>query len=192
MRQTDLSSGVVYLAPDQNIAISYLIFRFATITKSQLLVVPIHNLCPVRGSHKVPHNRIIVKLQNYKIEGQILNWIKDFLKDRTQRVVTNGQQSDWQKVSSGIPQGSVLGPILFLIYINDFPEMMTCCIQLFADDSKLYTVVNNVQQSEELQKNILQAEKWADLWQMQFNASKCKQLHIGKHNCFQYYYAQRP
>ncbi len=70
--------------------------------------------------------------------------------------------------------------------------MMTCCIQLFADDSKLYNVVNNVQQSEELQKNISQAEKWADLWQMQFNASKCKQLHIGKNNCFPISYAQRP
>ncbi|MES9881396.1 MAG: reverse transcriptase domain-containing protein [Sedimenticola sp.] len=129
---------------------------------------------------KVPHNRLLVKLHSYGITGKVYSWIKEFLSDRTQRVVINGKKSEWRNVKSGIPQGSVLGPILFLVYINDLPNTVTCLIKLFADDSKLYSKVNNQMQAETLQQNLNSAETWANEWQMYFNAKKCKHLHIGK------------
>ncbi len=91
---------------------------------------------------KVPHQRLLLKLKSYGITGNLYNWIQDFLIGRTQRVVLNGKMSEWRNVNSGIPQGSVLGPILFLVYINDFPDCTTCLIKLFAADSKLYSKVN--------------------------------------------------
>ena len=85
---------------------------------------------------KVPHRRLAYKLEQYGIKGDLLLWIKNFLHDRQQRVTIGDSSSDWTPVSSGIPQGSVLGPILFLIYINDLPGAIDCCIKFFADDAK--------------------------------------------------------
>ena len=90
---------------------------------------------------KVPHKRLLRKLSGYGIKGKVCNWIKEFLSNRKQRVVINWTKSEWRKVTSGIPQGSVLGPILFLIFINDMPEVLNCCIKLFADDAKLYSPI---------------------------------------------------
>ena len=88
----------------------------------------------------VPHQRLINKLQSYGICGNILGWIKDFLANRKQKVVINGTGSNWTPVTSGIPQGSVLGPILFTIYmyINDLSDVVQNIVKLFADDTKLY------------------------------------------------------
>ena len=86
---------------------------------------------------KVPHIRLINKLKALGIGGNVLNWIREWLKDRVQRVVINGEKSDWAHVSSGVPQGSVLGPILFIIYINDIDESILSLILKFADDTKL-------------------------------------------------------
>ena len=92
---------------------------------------------------KVPHKRLLQKLRSYGIRGKVYAWIKEFLTNRRQRVVVNGQYSEWKKVTSGIPQGSVLGPTLFIIFINDMPEVIACCMKLYADDAKIYDKVNN-------------------------------------------------
>ena len=91
----------------------------------------------------VSHEHLIYKLSKYGIKGQILNWIRDFLKDRTQRVVIRGTASSPRNVTSGVPQGSVLGPILFLIFINDLPIELLSRLSLFADDSKLFSPNND-------------------------------------------------
>ena len=125
---------------------------------------------------KVPHKRLMKKLYNYGIRGNILNWVADFLKDRIQRVVVNGEKSDWRRVTSGIPQGSVLGPVLFLIFINDLPDQLDCFIKLFADDAKLYSIVQSPEQSGNLQRNLVEAGDWALRWNMFFNHKKMQTL----------------
>ena len=87
---------------------------------------------------KVPHQRLILKLKSHVIGISIINWIEQWLTDRRQRVVVDGEVSNWKPVLSGVPQGSVLGPILFLIYINDLEEGVTSKILKFADDNKLF------------------------------------------------------
>ena len=84
---------------------------------------------------KVPKKRLLQKLSVYGIEGKVLCWIADFLSDRRMRIMVRGEYSDWVDVISGVPQGSVLGPILFLIDVNDIPEMVNCSIKMFADDT---------------------------------------------------------
>ena len=87
---------------------------------------------------KVPHQRLIHKLKSHGMGNSIINWIEQWLTDRRQRVVVDGEDSSWKSVLSGVPQGSVLGPILFLVYINDLEEVVTGKILKFADDTKLF------------------------------------------------------
>ena len=84
----------------------------------------------------VPHKRLLVKMENYGITGKILGWCKHFLSDRRQRVVINGEKSAWKRVIYGVPQGSTIGPQMFVLFINDMPEVVTSCIEMFADDAK--------------------------------------------------------
>ena len=84
------------------------------------------------------HRRLLTKLESYGIRGKVLCWIKDFLNNRKQRVTVNGSFSEWRGITSGIPQGSVLCPVLFLIFINDLPKVVKCLIKFFVDDAKLY------------------------------------------------------
>jgi len=130
----------------------------------------------------VPHQRLLKKLEAHGIKGTILRWTADFLKDRRQRVNVNGSLSEWLGVLSGIPQGSVLGPVLFIIYINDLPEAVKNFAMLFADDTKLYAVVNNDEDHESLQYDMDSLITWSDKWQLSFNATKCKVMHYGRSN----------
>jgi len=131
---------------------------------------------------KVPHKRLILKLKAVGIEGKVLRWIEAWLRDRRQRVVLNGECSEWADVTSGVPQGSVLGPILFLIFINDLDEGIINKILKFADDTKVIGRVGTQNQIEELRQDIKKLMKWSEDWQMMFNVDKCKVMHLGNKN----------
>jgi ribonuclease P/MRP protein subunit RPP40 len=126
---------------------------------------------------KVNHRKLCLKLDHYGIRGKLLDWFKDFLVDRTQQVVINGESSPKAKVTSGVPQGTVLGPLLFLTYINDLPEKVGS-LRLFADDSYLYRIIANTQDTLSLQKDLDTLIEWEREWSMEFHPDKCKMLRI--------------
>ena len=131
---------------------------------------------------KVPHKRLLLKLEAHGISGKVLEWIASWLSGRQQRVVLNGYASEWSPVESGVPQGSVLGPTCFVIFINDIDEVLDLVngfVYKFADDTKYGRVVTNDADREEMQRNIDRLMEWADKWQMNFNLTKCKVLHAG-------------
>eukprot|EP00745_Piridium_sociabile_P035972 TRINITY_DN63634_c0_g1_i2.p1 TRINITY_DN63634_c0_g1~~TRINITY_DN63634_c0_g1_i2.p1 ORF type:complete len:797 (-),score=144.14 TRINITY_DN63634_c0_g1_i2:185-2575(-) len=126
----------------------------------------------------VPHVRLLRKLYGYGVRGQVLCWVEKFLADRKQRVTVNGSASEFGDVMSGIPQGSVLGPMLFLCFINDLPETVESMILIFADDTKLSSSVPD--RVNVLQKDLDNLQEWSETWKLKFNASKCKVMHLGK------------
>ena len=131
---------------------------------------------------KVPHQRLLDKVRAHGIDGKVLGWIKSWISDRQQRVVINGCKSKWGKVISGVPQGSVLGPLLFLIYINDLDSGVSSHLSKFADDTKIGRIIRSDEDTMALQADLEIMYEWADKWQMQFNISKCKVLSIGRDN----------
>lgn len=130
----------------------------------------------------VPHERLARKMKSYGIDGKIGVWIQSFLEGRTQRVSVNGHMSKWTEVTSGIPQGSVLGPILFVIFINDLPQAVTSVTRIFADDTKMYATVNTDNDRAKLQDDIDHLTDWSEDWQLKFNAAKCSVMHLGHGN----------
>ena len=128
----------------------------------------------------VPHKRLIA----------ILRWIKCFLTDRTQKVCIKGVLSDSLPVLSGVPQGSVIGPLLFLIYINDLLDDVSSSGKLFADDSKIYRKIKDMMDRVRLQEDIMKLQEWSQKWLLEFNESKCKVMHISVRNTnpkYEYY-----
>ena len=140
---------------------------------------------------KVSHKNLALKLQYYginKIVG-LLDWINSFLTSRTQRVILDGATSDKIQVTSGVPQGSVLGPILFLLYINDLPPETHSHIRLFADDAILYREIKSNTDCTILQEYLNRLANWETKWLMKFNPSKCQILSVTHKQCpikFQY------
>jgi hypothetical protein len=130
----------------------------------------------------VPHQRLLHKLTSYGIQGKALRWIEAFLTDRKQRVCVNGSFSGWTNVTSGIPQGSVLGPILFVLFINDMPTIVDSYCKLFADDTKLYRTITCPQDCTTLQNDLYKLSEWSETWLLRFNASKCKRMHLCSNN----------
>ncbi|XP_065675842.1 uncharacterized protein LOC136092051 [Hydra vulgaris] len=122
----------------------------------------------------------ISKLKAYGINGSILYWIKNFLKNRRQRV--NGNYSNWVPVKSGVPQGSVLSALLFIIYVNDIPEVIKSKAALFADDTKIFRSIENTQSAQELQNDIDALVTWSQKWGMKCNIDKCSVMHLGNNN----------
>ena len=126
----------------------------------------------------VPHERLLHKLHHYGIEGTTLSWIKAFLTNRSQRVIVEGEASESVKVLSGVPQGTVLGPLLFLCFINDLPSHVTSQARLFADDCLLYRPIKTKQDHITLQQDLTNLEIWAKEWGMKFNAKNFYILRI--------------
>jgi len=124
----------------------------------------------------------LYKLQYYGIRGPIFCWISSFLSCCQQRVVINGNQSTWLPVLSGVPQGTVLGPLLFLLYINDIETDVTSEIRLFTDDCIVYRTIKSSTDCVVLQSDISKLQSWACTWQMHFNPHKCHILPIS-HKC---------
>ena len=141
----------------------------------------------------VPHRRLMVKLRGLGVRGKVASWVEEWLGDRKQRVVLNGETSDWGDIHSGVVQGSVLGPVLFLCYINDLDmavemvmgrgdEAKATILKKFADDTKWGAVVQTAQDSACFQTGIDRLQDWADKWQLAFNADKCHILDMEEHN----------
>ena len=127
---------------------------------------------------RVWHRGLLFKLESIGVSDSLLLWFKSYLADRKQRVVLPGAVSAWNNIKAGVPQGSILGPLLFLIYINDIVVDIHSSIRLFADDTSLYIIVNNPQQTA----NLLNADLglWASRWLVSFNPSKSESMTLSR------------
>ena len=123
---------------------------------------------------KVNHAKVILKLHNYGIRVITLSWSSPFLNGRSQTVVLEGYCSEEVPVTSGVPQVTVLGPILFLICINDLPDKIKSQVRLFADDTAAYLAITKLADSEQLQADLDILQEWEIRWDMQFNPRKCQ------------------
>jgi hypothetical protein len=141
-----------------------------------------YSICTIldfsKAFDKVPHKKLLRKLDNYGIRGNIWNWISAFLNNRQQRVVLDGDVSSQMPVVSGVPQGSVLGPLLFLVIINDLPASVSSKTRLFADDCILYRTIENHQDCVTLQMDLNNLALWGSTWGMQYHPQKCNSLNV--------------
>ena len=126
----------------------------------------------------VPHRLLVHKLKQIGIQGSVLAWINAFLNGRRQRVILRNGVSGWQKVTSGVPQGSILGPLLFLFYVNDLPDSVCSTAKMFADDTKVYRRAETKEDCELLQRDLNALAAWSKRWLLEFNAEKCVVLRI--------------
>ena len=131
---------------------------------------------------KVPHQRLIMKLEAIGICNNVIKWIGNWLIGKKQRVYLNSTVYEWSAFESGVPQGSVLGPLLFVIFINDIDVGILSKLLKFADDAKLFNSVSNSNDITAINSDLLKLSKWTEMWQMEFNVEKCKTMHIGCRN----------
>ena len=133
---------------------------------------------------KVPKNHLLYKIKAHYIRGNVHKWISEWLSGRMQSTVLRGSFSEWCKVLSGVPQGSVLGPLAFIIFINDLDGETSpiSIMNKFADVTKIGHKANIEADKEVLQKALDNLCLWSDIWCMKFNVIKCKVLHLGKKN----------
>ena len=157
------------------------------------LILTAHDLAKGLGEHgqidavlldfskafdKVPHQRLRQKLDFYGVRGQTLDWVSTSLSGRSQSVVCGGSVSSEEDVIRGVPQGTVVGPLLFLVYINDMPEVVNSTARLFADDCLLYRSISSPEDAIALQADLTNLEAWEKKWQMDFNPDKCEVLRV--------------
>ena len=136
----------------------------------------------LKAFDKVPHKRLVQKLNYYGIAPLLVNWIKEFLSDRKQKVLVNGECSTWYEVTSGIPQGSVLGPTLFVMYINSLPDVISqSSSYLFADDTKLANGIFENSDCEALQSDLNNMVEWTEKSLLKFHPDKCVHMTIWTH-----------
>ena len=131
--------------------------------------------------YKRLENILLSKLVYYGIRNDILQWITTWLSGRKQKVAIDGVSSDPVPVLSGVPQGSVLGPILFFIFINDLPDNINSTVRLFADDCILYRNIRRSEDQQILQDYLNKLVQWEEAWLMKFNVAKCHSMRVTKH-----------
>ncbi|BHF73127.1 hypothetical protein SprV_0401620300 [Sparganum proliferum] len=124
----------------------------------------------------VPHQRLLHKVSSIGIRGDLLNWIRAFLVGRKQRVCIGDDVSEWVNVTSGVPQGSVLGTLLFLLYVNDSPQELDCGKIMFADD--VWQLIRGPNDQRVFQYNLHRLQAWSEKWLLDFNVKKCAVLHL--------------
>ena len=127
----------------------------------------------------VPHERLLFKLERHGIDGSALQWFRNFLTGRMQRVVLRGTCSSWSPVLSGVPQGTILGPVLFILYVNDISSGISSTVKLYADDTKVYREISDIARDTSiLQSDLFHLRNWSEVWQLNFNSKKCEIMRV--------------
>jgi len=159
-------------------------FEVVTKTIDQGVPVDVVYLDFAKAFDKVPRMRLVEKMRSNNIQGELISWISNWLSNRRQRVRVGEFYSDWTSVDSGVPQGSVLGPEAFRIYINDIDDAIRSveCINKFADDTKIAKQIRSEEDRQSLQSALDNLYEWTVTWDMRFNVSKCKIVHVGRNN----------
>ena len=134
----------------------------------------------------ISHTHLLYKLEHYGIKGKLLRWLSAFLRNRRQRVVSQQTFSNWEPIISGVPQGALLSPTMFLLYINDLPAEVESSAKLFADDTKIYRTISCEEDAAKLQRDLNRLAAWSDTWKMNFNAEKCAVVQVKKGTNFVY------
>jgi len=138
----------------------------------------------------VPHQRLLTKLKGFGLGVGLMKWIGSLLSNRLMRVMVNGQYSSWSVVVSGVPQGSILGPLLFLLFVNDIPDWIITNITMFADDTKIWTQLSCPEDAVKLQQDLDMLSDWSAKWLLKFNPLKCKFMHLWQNMDMKYYITQ--